>query len=176
MIGGAPGVIGPQVANVTLPLTLLHFSRAFEAEADYYGTQYMYKAGYDPNALMTFFEKIEALEKRKPGAVSKAFATHPPTADRMRKSQREIASILPPRESYLETTSEFGEVKGRLATLRNQRKIDPTDQPRPTLRKTAGPPSSEGQEKKDDDRPKLQRRYTGVSTEVTRELLTATRP
>jgi predicted Zn-dependent protease len=158
-----------------VPATLLHFSRNFEAEADYFGTQYMYKAGYDPNALMTFFEKIQALEKQKPGLISRAFATHPPTAERMRKSQEEISSILPARETYLETTSEFGEVKGRLATLRN-RKVEPTDQAKPTLRKTAGPPSREGQEKKDDDRPKLQRRYNGMPTEVTRELLTAARP
>jgi len=170
LVTGLPGIIVPQAANLLLPATLLHFSRSFEAEADYFGTQYMYKAGYDPNALMTFFEKIEALEKRKPGLVSRAFATHPPTAERMRKSQREIASILPPRDHYLETTSEFGEVKGRLAALRNQRQVGPTDQQKPTLRKTAGPPSSEGEQKKDDDRPTLQRRYIGMATSVTREL------
>src|SRR5262249_24035435 len=53
------------------PLTLLKFSRAFEAEADYFGVQYMYKTGYDPNAMVAFLEKIKALEKRKPGTLAK---------------------------------------------------------------------------------------------------------
>jgi predicted Zn-dependent protease len=175
-VGGLPGIVAPQVTRMLLPATLLHFSRNFEAEADYFGTQYMYKAGYDPNALMTFFEKIQVLEKRKPGLVSQAFSTHPPTAQRMRKSQEEISTILPARERYLETTSEFGEVKGRLATLRNLRKVDPNDPTKPTLRKTAGPRSGEGEEKKDDDRPTLQRRYTSTPASVTKELLTAARP
>ena len=45
----------------------LTFSRAMEPEADYYGLQYMYKAGYDPTAFVDFFEKIQSMEKKKPG-------------------------------------------------------------------------------------------------------------
>jgi predicted Zn-dependent protease len=118
-----------------MPLTLLKFSRAFEDEADYFGIQYMYKAGYDPNALINLFEKIQALEKRKPGTLSKAFATHPQTPERIRKSQKEIATILPPRDHYIETTSEFDEVKARVAISRNQRNIEEAEQNKPTLRK-----------------------------------------
>jgi len=124
------------VARVALPLTLLRFSRAFEAEADYFGIQYMYKAGYDPNALINLFEKIQALEKRKPGTLSRAFATHPQTPDRIQKSQKEIATILAPRDHYIENTSEFDDVKARLAISRNRVTTEEAEQNKPTLRRT----------------------------------------
>jgi predicted Zn-dependent protease len=126
---------GP-VIRVGAPLTLLRFSRAFEAEADYFGIQYMYKAGYDPNALINLFEKIQALEKRKPGTLSRAFATHPQTPDRIQKSQKEIAKILAPRDHYIENTSEFDDVKARLAIGRNRLTTEEAEQNKPTLRRT----------------------------------------
>ncbi len=46
--------------NFAVPLAFLRFSRKDEAQADYLGLEYMYKAGYDPNAFVSFFEKIEA--------------------------------------------------------------------------------------------------------------------
>jgi predicted Zn-dependent protease len=156
------GIAVPLPVNVPgliLPPAFLKFSRDFEVEADYYGVQYMYKAGYDPNALVAFFEKIEALDKKKPGALSRAFATHPQTPDRVRRSQKEIAAILPARNQYVETTSEFNEVKGRLAVLRNRRTVEPDGQDKPTLRKAADRTSSgEENKKQEDDRPVLQRR------------------
>jgi predicted Zn-dependent protease len=120
---------------VGAPLTLLRFSRDFEVEADYFGIQYMYKAGYDPNGLINLFEKIQALEKRKPGTLSRAFATHPQTPDRIQKSQKEISTILPARDHYIETTSEFNEVKARLAISRNRRIIEEAEQNKPSLRR-----------------------------------------
>ncbi len=83
--------------NVAIPLGFLKFSRDNEREADYLGLQYMYKAGYDPNAFVSFFEKIEAEERRHPGSIPKVFSTHPPTPDRVQKTQEEIATILPAR-------------------------------------------------------------------------------
>jgi predicted Zn-dependent protease len=106
-----------------IPLTFLQFSREFEAQADYLGVQYMYRAGYDPQAFVTFFEKIQNLEKRKPGAVARAFSTHPQTPDRIEHSQQEIARILPPRDEYVVTTSEFDDVKARLARIENKRRL-----------------------------------------------------
>src|ERR1700758_2949965 len=122
-VGGAIGYAGYEAAGLALPMTFLHFSRGFEAEADYLGLQYMYKAGYDPQAFISFFEKVQAQEKKKPGTMSKAFATHPQTPDRIEKSQEEISRILPAQPQYLVTTSEFDEVKARLAALENRRKV-----------------------------------------------------
>jgi beta-barrel assembly-enhancing protease len=83
----------------------------------------MFKAGYDPNAFVSFFEKIEAEEKRRPGTVSTLFETHPPTPDRVTAIQKEIATILPQRESYVVTTSEFEAVKARLFQIENRGKL-----------------------------------------------------
>src|SRR5215469_13843697 len=159
-LGGGIGYGVRQAAGIGLPLTFLKFSRGFEAEADYFGLQYMYKAGYDPNAFITIFEKLQALDKKKPGALSKAFETHPQTPDRIQKTQEEIGKILPSKDQYIETTSEFNEVKARLAAIENRHKVDDPNNPnKPTLRRTASTKdSSQSGDKKDDDRPVLKRR------------------
>ena len=137
-----------EASSLAIPLTFLKFSREFEAQADYLGVQYMYRAGYDPQAFVTFFEKIQNLEKRKPGMVAKAFADHPQTPDRIEHSQEEIAHILPPRDEYVVTTSEFDDVKARLARIENKRRLtDKSNGAKPTLRRastTVGDPSSGG--------------------------------
>ena len=84
-----------QGMNFMIPVTFLKFSRDAEREADYLGLQYMYKAGYDPNAFVAFFEKVQADEKKQPGTIPKVFSTHPPTPDRIEATQKEIATILP---------------------------------------------------------------------------------
>ncbi|HKD13130.1 MAG TPA: M48 family metallopeptidase [Candidatus Angelobacter sp.] len=160
-VGGGIGYAAREAVGIGLPITFLKFSRGFEAEADYLGLQYMYKAGYDPNAFVAFFEKLEAQEKKKPGSLAKAFATHPQTPDRIQKSQQEIATILPPREQYIVTTSEFDQVKARLATIENRHRLDDSkDKNKPTLRRTAGnsKDSKDGKDDKGDDRPTLHRR------------------
>src|SRR5260370_682470 len=97
--------------NLAIPVTYLKFSRDAEREADFLGLQYMYKAGYDPNSYVTFFERIQADEKRRPGTIPKVFSTHPPTPERIENTQKEIARILPARQEYIVTTSEFDSVK-----------------------------------------------------------------
>src|SRR5438128_752660 len=158
-VGGGIGYAAYQAAGLALPMTFLHFSRNFEAEADYLGLQYMYKTGYDPNAFISFFEKVQAQEKKKPGTLAKAFATHPQTPDRIAKSQEEISRILPARPQYVVTTSEFGDVKARLAVLENRRKVvDQKEGNKPSLRRTSSPDKSGKDTKNDDDRPTLKRR------------------
>ncbi len=86
-----------EASQLAVPLTFLQFSREYEAEADFLGIQYMYKAGYDPQGMVSIFEKLAALEKHKPGALSKAFSDHPATPDRIAAVENEIATILPAR-------------------------------------------------------------------------------
>jgi predicted Zn-dependent protease len=161
-VGGAIGYAGYQAAGLALPMTFLHFSRGFEAEADYLGLQYMYKSGYDPQAFISFFEKVQAQEKKKPGTLAKAFSTHPQTPDRIAKSQDEIAQILPARAQYMVSTSEFDDVKSRLAAIENRHKImdKKEDKNRPSLRRTSTPDKNGSDDKtgNDDDRPTLKRR------------------
>ncbi len=152
-----------EAAQLAIPITFLQFSRNFEGEADWLGLQYMYKAGYDPQAFIQFFEKLDALEKHKPGTLAKVFSDHPQTPDRIARSEEEIATIMPARPDYVVTTSEFDDVKARLARLENKRKLNDKDKGnKPTLRRVGGTnndpnnpnnPSSTG-----DDRPTLSRR------------------
>lgn len=104
-------------ANIAIPLKYMSFSRANEAQADYFGIQYLWKAGYDPNGLVRAFEILEEADKEKPGLMARAFADHPQTPDRIAASKKEIATILPPRPEYIVTTSEFNQVQARLRAL-----------------------------------------------------------
>jgi beta-barrel assembly-enhancing protease len=159
-VGGGIGYGIYEAAGLGLPLTFMKFQRNFEAEADYLGLQYMYKTGYDPQAFISFFEKIQAKEKKKPGTISKAFASHPQTPDRIAASQKEIATILPARPQYIVSTSEFDDVKARLATIENRHKvIEEKDSNRPSLRRAStGDKTGSGTDTSDDDRPTLKRR------------------
>jgi beta-barrel assembly-enhancing protease len=167
--GGWAVYQGTQAAlSIGVPLAFMKFSRSFEAQADFLGMEYMYKAGYDPQSFISFFEKIEAQEKKKPGTIAKAFASHPMTDDRVAAAQQELKTVLPPRDEYILNTSEFDQVKGRLASLENRHKVqnDKDNKDRPTLRRaTADNPSTDtgsgsgtgNGSSTDDDRPTLKR-------------------
>src|SRR6202521_3019787 len=161
--GGWAGYGIYEALNLAIPLSYLKFSRDAEREADYLGLQYMYKAGYDPNAYVTFFERIQADEKRQPGTIPKVFSTHPPTPERIENAQKEIARILPNRPEYIVTTSEFDSVKGRLRNIMFSRKVQDNAPGKPTLRtKTEQTDKQKGAgndpNSTDDDRPTLKRR------------------
>ncbi|MGA2213145.1 MAG: M48 family metallopeptidase [Bryobacteraceae bacterium] len=166
-MGGWTGYGLYQAASVLVPVGFLKFSRGFESEADMLGLEYMYKAGYDPTAFVDFFEKIETLEKRKPGTMSKVFSTHPPTDSRIQAAQKNIQEYLKAKPEYVLTTSEFNDIRTRLMAMHNKRKIDnPADPTRPTLRRApgsnGGPVDANGTggtaSSDDDDRPTLKRR------------------
>jgi beta-barrel assembly-enhancing protease len=154
-----------QGMQFAIPMAFLQFTRVDEREADYLGLQYMYKAGYDPNAFVAFFEKVAADEKKQPGTIPKFFSTHPPTPDRIEASQKEIATILPQRDEYIVTTSEFDVVKKRLQLIEMNVKVNDKNPNAPKLRKKTGTndpnaPSttSGGADPGDPDRPTLQKR------------------
>jgi len=138
-MGGVGGFALRQAAGFLIPMQFLQFSRKDESEADYLGLQYLYKTGYDPGAAVSFFEKLQAKESAKPGSVSKMFSTHPPTGDRIEMSKKNIELVLPDKEQYVVTTSEFNQVKAQLAQLENRRP-SPEEANKPSLkRKTPRP-------------------------------------
>jgi predicted Zn-dependent protease len=165
-MGGWVGYGIYQGAGLALPVTFLTFSRAFESEADMLGLEYMYKTGYDPTAFVDFFEKIQSLEKKKPGTMAKVFSTHPPTDDRIKAAQKNIQEILKAKPEYVVTTSEFNDVKTRLLAMHNHRKLDDKDTNKPRLRRapgsTTGPVDADENGKTpksdEDERPTLKRR------------------
>lgn len=165
-MGGWTGYAIRQGAGLAIPLGFLNFSRGFEREADTLGLQYLYKAGYDPAAFVDFFEKIQSLEKKKPGSISKVFSTHPMTDDRIKAAQEDIQKTLDPKPEYVVTTSEFNDVRARLMAMNNRRKVDKEDPNRPRLRRApgsgTGPIDADEDGKKpkpdEEERPTLKRR------------------
>jgi predicted Zn-dependent protease len=164
-MGGWTGYGIRQAASFAVPMGFLQFSRGAESEADLLGLQYMYKTGYDPTSFVDFFEKLLADQKRKPGTLSKLFASHPPTGDRITQTQNRIEELLPSRPQYVVTSSEFLDVQARLASLtrRTNSKDGKEEEGKPTLRRNPsdetipvdGEPSDQPEE---DERPTLKRR------------------
>ena len=165
LTGGLAGLGVNEAANFGIPAVFSKFGRNFEAQADYLGIQYAYKSGYDPNGMINFFEKLQSLEKRRPGLAMKLYGDHPQTPDRIVKSQQEIGSILPPREQYITDTSDFEQAKKRLAlVMKHKLQKDGKDAQKPDLRRTAGDKSpgdkspDQNDKGQDDDRPVIKRK------------------
>ncbi len=137
---------GAGIGGLVLPVTFMRFSRSFEAEADYLGVQYLYHAGYDPQAFLSFLERIAASEGKKPGLLARTFTTHPPTPDRMKKVQKQIATLLPPKSEYVLDSSEFADIKLRLAALEKGGSLATQGKHRPTLRGRGQGPSNQASE------------------------------
>ena len=159
-IGGPVGFAVQEAAGLAVPMGFLKFSRDAEREADLLGIEYEYKAGYDPTSFVNFFEKLKAQEKHKQNFISKAFSSHPMTADRVERAQHEIAEYLPPRPEYIVDTSEFGQIKTRLASILNQRSLLKNNSNRPTLHRAEHDPDTSGKGhggSEDDGRPTLKR-------------------
>lgn len=162
-MGGWAGFGIRQAAGFAIPMGFMRFSRGMEAEADLLGLQYLYKTGYDPSGMVDFFEKLLAEQKRKPGTLSKLFASHPPTGDRVTKTQARIDEILPDKPEYLFQTSEFLQVQSRLAAMVNRTKTGQEDSNKPTLRRapsdgTISTDTEGATTEEEDDRPTLKRR------------------
>jgi predicted Zn-dependent protease len=175
--GGPVGFAVRQVASLAVPMSFLKFSRDAEREADLLGLEYGYASGYDPAAYVQLFERLSAKEKHKPGFLAKAFATHPMSADRVRRAQEEIQTLLPARDQYVVNTSEFDEVKARLSALLNlstpaangfpvlRKSSSDGGGDRPTLHKRPEPDPSSAPPQTDDGPPTLKRRSPLISPE-----------
>jgi hypothetical protein len=172
-LGGLGGMLINQGAQFGALLGFMKFSRSAESEADMLGVQYLWAAGYDPNAMSTMFEKLAAKNKKKPGTFSKLFETHPQSVDRM-ESTRALVARFPDKEEYVLSTSEFQRVKARLLRLSNAKAstagdIGPNDGSapgRPTLKRRSPSPDDTAPAdgttpppaEKKDDKPSLKRR------------------
>ncbi|MGA2135874.1 MAG: M48 family metallopeptidase [Bryobacteraceae bacterium] len=157
-LGGWGGYAARQAASAAIPMTFLSFTRAHEAEADYLGVQYLYAAGYDPTAAIDMFEKMMSLQRRKDGGIARVFATHPMNEDRLKKTQAEIAKILPQKSEYVVSTSEYTAVRDRWLAIENARRTRSVekDAKAPVLRRAPG--SGAPDDSTADDKPTIKRR------------------
>ncbi|HEY6401932.1 MAG TPA: M48 family metallopeptidase [Blastocatellia bacterium] len=163
-LGGIGGFAIQQVVGLAVPLTFLKFSRGAEKEADRLGAQYMWASGYDPNALITFFEKLQAKEKKKPGTLSKLFSTHPMTGSRI-DEVRELIVRFPERSEYQFNSSEFSQVKSRIIAVTAPTRGSGRDSSgRPTLKRRPQTTTDDGATGSEtNDRPVLKRREDSQS-------------
>ena len=154
LLGGWGGYAARQGA-AAVPTAFLHFGRKDESEADYLGVQYMYAAGYDPTGAISIFEKIESLNRKRPGLVDRVFSSHPMDDDRIQKTEREIARILPDKLEYVVNTSDYNAIRDRLLAQESKRKAE--DRGKPVLRRATSPGDPPA-EKPEGDRPTITRR------------------
>ena len=152
LVGGPITAAIRQAAGLLVPMSFLKFSRDAEREADFLGVEYEYAAGYDPTAFVDFFERLEARNKQRAGIIARAFSTHPMNDDRIRRAEEEL-QMLPPRDDYIVSTSEFDQVKSRLIGLTRGRGIN-DGKTGPVLRKHTI----------EDDKPPVLRRKIGAWT------------
>jgi hypothetical protein len=129
------------------------------------------------------FEKLAAKDKKKPGLVARAFASHPAPPER-RNAALALAARFPEHEEYVINTSEFQRVKSRLMRLSNARATTAGDisgdngpSGRPTLKRreptpddpsVSTPPSDQKpSDQKPSEPPKLKRNTTPDSGPAT---------
>lgn len=101
--------------DAAVPLMLLKFRREDESAADYFGVQYLYKSGYDPECFIAFIQKAWPLTPGK--TTPKAFSPFPPLSERVKALKREIGEILPLRNGAITNTDEFAGFREHLVSL-----------------------------------------------------------
>lgn len=112
LFGNSPGT---QDTSLAVPLTALKFRREDEQDADYFGLQYEYKAGYDPDAFLRTVQTIWSLPRYS--KISNTFGSFPPLSLRLAALRSEIDQVLPKNHSGIDNTSEFMEFKKHLLSL-----------------------------------------------------------
>ena len=137
--GGIASAIAQNAGGFAQLMSFLQFSRGAETEADVLGVQYLYASGYDPTGMSTMFEKLNSKNKKKPGTLSKIFATHPQSIDR-RDATLALVARFPEKEEYVISTSEFQRVKAHLLKITNAKAgvtadLDEEGNQKPTLKR-----------------------------------------
>ncbi len=135
-----PILSGPDGLNLAIPLVELKMRRQNELDADYFGVQYLYKAGYDPKCFTDFVQRIWGTNSMKAKNVPKALSTFPPLDERLAALHNEISNILPSRDGAIVSTAEFDAFKERLPAQKSGPELkrptestEPRD-PKPTVR------------------------------------------
>jgi predicted Zn-dependent protease len=135
-LAGPAGVALENAGGIAGPLSLKKFMRDAEYEADLLGLEYIYAAGYDPQAMLDALEKLHAIEEERNAAfakipgyhfvsklpfhskIARSLSSYPVTEERIQRLQTEIAAFLPNRRDYVLDTDEFQEVKANLLASR----------------------------------------------------------
>jgi predicted Zn-dependent protease len=113
-LGQNPGMLAQMTAGLLANGAMMRYSRDMESEADALGVDELYAAGYDPNGIATFFDKLEAMHGGSGGgAVAKYFSSHPDPGARAAATRARIAQ-LPPKSGLKKDSPEFQRIKQRV--------------------------------------------------------------
>ncbi|HEX8173668.1 MAG TPA: M48 family metallopeptidase [Pyrinomonadaceae bacterium] len=88
--GDAAGQLGKAAATIVASGLLASHNREEEREADYLGVNGMAKAGFDPQGMITMFEKLQRMSRTNPGLMGSLFSDHPDVQERIENTRYEI--------------------------------------------------------------------------------------
>ena len=112
VLGSDAGQIAELATSVIASGALSNYSRSFEREADTLGVNTLWRAGYDPMAMRTFFSKLVSKYGNSSGGLTAFFASHPATQERMDAVTLQVKS-LPPKP-YSRPVEELRAAQARL--------------------------------------------------------------
>ena len=139
--GNAIGSVMGAVGGLGMNLLFLRYSRDMETQADLIGTQILHDAGYEPKAMVEFFEKIQAESK---GRASQFVSDHPNPENRISNVQHEIEKLNGALPDPKSDTPDFQSTKSALMGMpAPSRSGRPTTggTNRPTTNRNAGGPA-----------------------------------
>ncbi|MEW6170072.1 MAG: M48 family metallopeptidase [Candidatus Omnitrophota bacterium] len=93
-LGGENQATTRQISNMIFNLSQLGYSRGDETLADLVGVKYAYLAGYDPDGMVTFFQKLKAEATKRGQAIpAEIFSSHPDIDKRIQTVEAEIKRL-----------------------------------------------------------------------------------
>lgn len=82
-----------KAVDAAFTITMLKYSREQELRADKLGVTYAYRAGYNPEGMISFFRKLQEIEKASPSLKLTFLASHPDIEDRIKNVEKVIKDI-----------------------------------------------------------------------------------
>lgn len=120
LLGKNPGQTQQVVSSLLANSGISAYSRSAEFQADRIGTYLLNRAGYDPHAMVNFFQTLVALEQQQGGggANRSLFATHPPTPDRIQAIKELVASFGNQRSRQKAIVGNFSTIQKKVKARR----------------------------------------------------------
>ena len=103
------------IADLVATGALQNYSRKDESEADDLAVQTLYRAGWDPHAMSSFFDKLR-VRYGDSGGVATWFSSHPATSARIVRVNAAI-DTLPPKNGLHRPVNQLRKMQARLISL-----------------------------------------------------------
>ncbi len=138
ILGGQQGAeVGQALGSLVAGGFLMKFSREAEREADYLGLYNIERSGYNTSGMTEMFGVLAEASKGNAGSFGSILASHPPAAERLENTRREIAGHMRGSDQKgAQNSNDFNRIKGQAITTttntnRNVRPRGATPTPTP---------------------------------------------